>query len=47
MRGCPGRCARRGVTVVQIDEANDFAGLSANIRKVAAALGRAGRPARR
>jgi iron complex transport system substrate-binding protein len=32
--------ARRGVSVVQIDEASDFAGVSADIRKVAAALGR-------
>jgi iron complex transport system substrate-binding protein len=29
----------RGATVVQIDEASDFAGVRANIRKVAAALG--------
>ncbi len=32
--------ARRGVRVVQIDEADDFAGVRANVRKVAAALGR-------
>ena len=31
---------RRGVRVVTIDEATDFAGLRANVRKVAAALGR-------
>jgi len=31
--------ARRGVSVVQIDEASDFAGVRANVRKVAAALG--------
>jgi len=30
---------RQGVTVVQIDEADDFAGVRANVRKVAAALG--------
>jgi iron complex transport system substrate-binding protein len=30
---------RRGIRVVQIDEANDFAGVRADIRKVAAALG--------
>jgi iron complex transport system substrate-binding protein len=32
--------ARRGVSVVQIDEATDFAGVRADVRKVAAALGR-------
>lgn len=36
----PDALQRRGVGVVQIDEANDFAGVRANIRKVAAALGR-------
>ena len=35
----PEALRRRGVTVVQIDEANDFAGVRANVRKVAAALG--------
>jgi iron complex transport system substrate-binding protein len=30
---------RRGVRVVQIDEANDFAGVRADVRKVAVALG--------
>jgi iron complex transport system substrate-binding protein len=30
---------RRGIAAVQIDEANDFEGIRANIRKVAAALG--------
>jgi iron complex transport system substrate-binding protein len=35
----PDALQRRGVAVVQIDEANDFAGLRANLRKVAAALG--------
>jgi iron complex transport system substrate-binding protein len=35
----PDALQRRGVRVVQIDEANDFAGLRANLRKVAAALG--------
>ena len=32
--------ARRGVRVVQIEEASDFAGVSANVRKVALALDR-------
>ena len=36
----PAALRRRGVGVVQIDEAHDFAGVRANIRKVAAALGR-------
>lgn len=36
----PDALRRRGVTVVQIDEANDFNGVRANVRKVAAALGR-------
>jgi len=36
----PAALAQRGVTVVKIDEANDFPGVRANIRKVAAALGR-------
>jgi iron complex transport system substrate-binding protein len=31
---------RRGVSVVQIDEADDFGGVRADVRKVAAALGR-------
>ena len=35
--------ARQGVTVVQIDEAQDFAGVRANVRRVAAALGAAPR----
>jgi len=35
----PQALRRRGVAVVQIDEANDFPGTRANIRKVAAALG--------
>src|SRR6185437_3926248 len=35
----PAALRRRGVTVVQIDEANDFPGIRANVRKVAAALG--------
>jgi iron complex transport system substrate-binding protein len=35
----PTALQRFGVTVVQIDEANDFAGVRANVRKVAAALG--------
>ena len=30
---------RQGITVVQIDESTDFAGVRANVRKVAAALG--------
>ena len=37
----PRALQRFGVDVVQIDEANDFAGVRANLRKVAAALGRA------
>lgn len=37
----PEALRRRGVTVVQIDEANDFPGVRANVRKVAAALGQA------
>src|SRR5580658_3339991 len=37
----PAALQRRGVRVVQIDEANDFAGIRANVRKVAAAFGRA------
>lgn len=36
----PGALAARGVTVVQIDEADDFAGVGADVRKVAGALGR-------
>jgi iron complex transport system substrate-binding protein len=35
----PEALRRRGVTVVQIDEANDFPAIRANVRKVAAALG--------
>jgi iron complex transport system substrate-binding protein len=35
----PQALQRFGVRVVQIDEANDFAGVRANVRKVAAALG--------
>jgi iron complex transport system substrate-binding protein len=35
----PQALQRFGVKVVQIDEANDFAGVRANVRKVAAALG--------
>jgi len=38
--GLPDALRRRGVAVVQLDEANDFAGVRANVRKVAAALGR-------
>jgi iron complex transport system substrate-binding protein len=34
----PAALARRGVRVVRIDEATDFAGVRANVRKVAAAL---------
>jgi iron complex transport system substrate-binding protein len=37
----PQALQRFGVKVVQIDEANDFAGVRANVRKVAAALGQA------
>jgi iron complex transport system substrate-binding protein len=37
----PDALRRRGVQVVQLDEANDFAGIRANVRKVAAALGEA------
>jgi iron complex transport system substrate-binding protein len=36
----PAALQRRGVRVVQIDEASDFAGIRANVRTVAAALGR-------
>jgi len=36
----PAALASQGVTVVQIDETNDFAGVRADVRKVAAALGR-------
>ncbi len=36
----PAALERRGVRVVQIDEASDFGGVRANVRKVAAALGR-------
>lgn len=36
----PGALKARGVTVVQVNEADDFAGVSADIRKVAAALDR-------
>jgi iron complex transport system substrate-binding protein len=36
----PAALAARGVTVVQIDETDDFAGVRADVRKVAAALGR-------
>jgi len=35
----PDALKRRGVTVVQIDEATNFPGVRANVRKVAAALG--------
>jgi len=35
----PEALRRRGVRVVQIDEADDFAGVRANVRKVAGALG--------
>lgn len=35
----PDALRRQGVQVVQLDEANDFAGIRANVRKVAAALG--------
>lgn len=35
----PQTLRRHGVAVVQIDEASDFAGVRANVRKVAAALG--------
>jgi iron complex transport system substrate-binding protein len=38
--GLPEALRRRGVGVVQIDEANDFAGVASNVRKVAQALGR-------
>lgn len=34
----PDALRRQGVEVVQLDEANDFAGIRANVRKVAAAL---------
>jgi iron complex transport system substrate-binding protein len=36
----PAALASRGVTVVQIDQAGDFAGVRADVRAVAAALGR-------
>jgi iron complex transport system substrate-binding protein len=36
----PDALVRRGVGVVQIDEANDFPGIRANVRKVASALDR-------
>lgn len=36
----PDALQRRGIAVVQIDEATDFTGIRANVRKVAAALGR-------
>ena len=36
----PAALQRRGLTVVQIDEASDFAGIRANVRKVAVAFGR-------
>ena len=39
--GLPAALQRNGIGVVQIDEANDFAGIAANVRKVAAALDRA------
>ena len=35
----PDALRRQGVEVVQLDEANDFPGIRANVRKVAAALG--------
>jgi iron complex transport system substrate-binding protein len=35
----PGALRRQGIAAVRIDEANDFPGIRANIRKVAAALG--------
>jgi iron complex transport system substrate-binding protein len=38
--GLPAALAAHGVRVVQIDEANDFPGVRANVRKVAAALER-------
>lgn len=38
--GLPAALAARGVRVVQIDEANDFPAVRANVRKVAAALDR-------
>jgi iron complex transport system substrate-binding protein len=38
-RRLPDALRRRGIDVVQIDEANDFAGVRANVRKVAATLG--------
>jgi iron complex transport system substrate-binding protein len=38
--GLPDALRRRGVGVVQLDEASEFAGVRANVRKVAAALGR-------
>ncbi|HZZ88295.1 MAG TPA: ABC transporter substrate-binding protein [Caulobacteraceae bacterium] len=36
----PAALARRGVSVIQIGEATDFAGVRADVRKVAAGLGR-------
>ena len=39
----PQALTRRGVAIVQLDEAHDFAGVAANVRKVAAAIDR--RPA--
>jgi iron complex transport system substrate-binding protein len=38
--GLPGALSRHGIGLVQIDDANDFAGVAANVRKVAAALDR-------
>jgi len=37
------RLARRRIDVVRIDEASDFKGVRANVRRVAAALGQSGR----
>lgn len=37
--GLPAALARRGVPVIRIDEAADFAGVRADVRKVAAGLG--------
>ena len=39
--GLPDALRRNGIGVVQINEANDFAGIAGNVRKVAAALDRA------
>ena len=39
-RNLPETLRRRGVAVVQIDDAEDFGGVRANVRRVAAALGR-------